>query len=325
MEANLSGVAKRLAADYAAGGSLSVVAKRHGVSRCSVYKAIHQCGIPARDMRTACRRYSLNENAFDVVTEESAYWVGFIMADGHVGQGKQGSPHLSVGLAKKDRAHVVKLRSFLGAGHPIRSSQAPARLWGKYLVPPTASCSLALRSPHIVEVLHHFGVLPRKSFTAKVTGGLENNRHFWRGVIDGDGCIHVVRRQYSDRAGHPVVVYRATLILVGAQDLLRQFVSFVKKRLPKYGGYKCAVRVGRKIYDVAFYSSFAAAVVRLLYSGASVSLDRKAKLAEKVMRCAFLSPNNGWEVRRRVYGDSGRHEEGTPYGCLKRTILPQMV
>ena len=49
----------------------------------------------------APRRYSLNENAFDSATEESAYWIGFLMADGYIVRKKNVAP-CGIGVALAD-------------------------------------------------------------------------------------------------------------------------------------------------------------------------------------------------------------------------------
>lgn len=51
-----------------------------------------------------CNLYKLLEE-----TPETYYWVGFILADGHISNGTR----LRVTLAKKDKDHLVKLQKFL--------------------------------------------------------------------------------------------------------------------------------------------------------------------------------------------------------------------
>ena len=35
----------------------------------------------------------------------------------------------------------------------------------------------------------YYGVVPNKSFTASVSPELQNNKHFWKGMVCGDGGV----------------------------------------------------------------------------------------------------------------------------------------
>ncbi len=81
--------------------------------------------------------------------------------------------------------------------------------------------TLRVTSRHIAEKLSGYGIVPRKSFTARVIG-LENNRHFWRGVFDGDGYFKNKDGRDGDK-----------MILTGNNDLCAQFEEFIKENVPE--------------------------------------------------------------------------------------------
>jgi hypothetical protein len=70
--------------------------------------------------------YTLNESCFDVLTENAAYWIGFLMADGNIHKGRQGSPVVRLTISDKDYGHLIKFRQFLGSTHKIFLSKALA-------------------------------------------------------------------------------------------------------------------------------------------------------------------------------------------------------
>ena len=157
--------------------------------------------------------HTVNEAVFDTITEESAYWLGFLMADGSISTGKTGNPRIALTLAERDREHLVKFRKFLNCSNQILSKIAKVneKVWNQY--------TLRFSSKKIADRLKEFGITERKSLTAKSIG-LEDNKHFWRGVLDGDG--HIKNSDGND--GDSVVV-------VGSQDLMRQFITFIAFRL----------------------------------------------------------------------------------------------
>ena len=122
--------------------------------------------------------------------------------------------------------------------------------------------TLRFSSKQIAEALVKFGVTAKKSLIAKVIG-LENNRHFWRGVMDGDGW-------FGNRNGHD----GDKIVLVGSRDLLYQFKQFIKKSIP---GTVIRIKLDDKYccYRLYVYSNTARMLAKLLYENCLVALDRK--------------------------------------------------
>ncbi len=198
--------------------------------------------------------HSLNESVFDIITEKSAYWIGFIMSDGNIYFGGQGNPRISVKLGEQDYNHLAKFKIFLNCSNPIVRKIERTR--GREFV----ECVLRFSSKKLAHKLIEFGITPRKSLTAKVIG-LENNKHFWRGVLDGDGSI--VNRNGRDAD---------TIVLTSNNDLLCQFKDFIQRNI---SGSPVAIRQHGNINQLHVYSNTARMVAQLLYRGCNVALDRK--------------------------------------------------
>lgn len=146
-------------------------------------------------------KYTLNENAFGMLTEESAYWLGVLMADGSVDH-LRGISRLRLGL--KDTELVEQFRTFLGSNHPIKD-RGDVRL-------------LELSSHELVASVEKYGIVSGKTKIAEAHTSLTSMPSFWRGVIDGDGCTYT-------KNGYPHIV------LVGAEPLMNQYLTFVKTQV----------------------------------------------------------------------------------------------
>jgi len=134
------------------------------------------------------RTKTLHENAFDVLTDESAYWLGILATDGCVTGSEKLIDIIALTLKLDDITHVELLRSFMGSNHKMR-------LWSKpHPTDPSKMqdfCSFKVRSKHMTATLATYGIIPRKTFTLVAKGGVENLRSYWRGVYDGDGTLGI--------------------------------------------------------------------------------------------------------------------------------------
>lgn len=125
------------------------------------------------------RKYSFNENYFNNIdTEEKAYWLGFISADGCVyGKKNTNSKILEIGLALTDINHLEKFRTSINSNHRIIEKKN--------------GCKISIVSRKLYDDLNLLGVTERKSKT--LTSPSEELipetliHHYIRGYFDGDG------------------------------------------------------------------------------------------------------------------------------------------
>lgn len=246
--------------------SCAKIGRQFGVGYQVVVRALRRRGISIRQGSSAIRRCTLNENVFDILTNESAYWLGVLMADGSV---MTHPAILQYGTAEIDATHVWKFRAFLGSSHAV-TVRAP-KLLGTYTTQPFHA--LCIRSVSLVNAVQSFGITPRKSRLARASVSLINNRDFWRGVVDGDGFMGAYR---DKRRPHPV----PCVGLCGSRSLVSQFATFVRANVPH-----CTSRIQRvhSIYKFVAYGKYALTILRILYEGAHTALDRKRGLATQIM------------------------------------------
>lgn len=122
------------------------------------------------------RTHTLNEDFFcGEITEEVAYWLGFLGADGNVYKNS-----IQISLGAKDQSHLCKFMDSIGyVGSPNYRSD-------------NNTYQLRVNSKRMVQSLIRFGIFPNKSLSysppnVELLG--EQARHYWRGMVDGDGWV----------------------------------------------------------------------------------------------------------------------------------------
>ena len=128
-------------------------------------------------------KYDLNDKAFDEVNPESAYWLGFLAADGCVHKKKH---KISIGLQIQDKEHLEKFAKFLSYSGEIKTRNAKA---GDKQYP---IAYLEFNSKYIKNKLSKYGIVPAKSnldidYLSYIPD--EYKLYFIFGYLDGDGCI----------------------------------------------------------------------------------------------------------------------------------------
>lgn len=245
--------AKKIKARYENGESMTQIADDLGVSSSPVKTALDLLDVEIRPNRT----YFFNEHTFDVIdTEEKAYWLGFLYADGH---SDRTSTRLT--LKEKDKPHLVKFRNFVSGDMSISKT-----MYGTW--------QIELNSIHMVERMHSLGVVPYRSQFSLTKAEIpsELTRHFIRGYVDGDGCISNDLR---------VVILGRKDLLVWIVDTLHSQVGANKNRFRKRGNVFEVSWGGRYIFSH---------ITKYLYKNASIFLDRKK---DRVIRQAEWAKKKG--------------------------------
>lgn len=252
---------------YESGTSIGQLAKQSGVNPKAMKRRLQAAGVAFRTRSQARRLYRINEHAFDTITEDSAYWIGFLMADGCITREGKGAMAIKVVLSVTDEGHLRSLLAFLGSNHPIHYAEVV--LDGEE----HHSCFVEIRSKILVGSLMRFGVKPRKSKTAEVHH-LEMNRDFWRGVIDGDGCL------YLDEKQSPF------LKLWGSERLVTQFIEFAVEHATECRSNAC---FNDGVYTFQCGKQISFQLIDVLYRGCKIALPRKKSTADFIIANPDLS------------------------------------
>jgi hypothetical protein len=249
-------------------------------------------------------RRLVNHHAFDVITNDAAYWIGFLFADGSVIQQQKGAPVVQLRLSEVDRAHVENFRQFLGSTHAITTS--PPGNFGGYRS--RASVRFALNSRRLAERLLEMG-----RYEGPIAPELAVSRHFWRGVVDGDGSVYVLKTGYTG------------ISLVGSQRLLDAFLGFLRER--NLSG-RMTVSPHKSIHEVSTAGHLAELIIDELYRNATTALARKVAAAGPIIASVrarrIQAANDADELRQRYEAGATLIELGRHYGVSNVAILYRM-
>lgn len=208
------------------------------------------------------RTYTYNTDFFKQIdTEEKAYWLGFIAADGYLN--KRGNT-LGICLDISDKQHLEKFKTSISYTGQVftRSSQYSK----EHRV--TEKAVIEIYSRELSTDVGKFGLDYQKSKTLSTLTGIpkELMHHFIRGVFDGDGCFF---HQKPKKETHNI---RPGITIVGTHN----FLTFLSDYLPDVP--KSLQLDNRTGGTYTFYLCSTKRYLRFteyIYKEATVYLDRK--------------------------------------------------
>ena len=173
------------------GWSLIRIGKEFNVNYNSLSDRLKKKGIK---IRIGSTKYSVDTSYFSSInTEEQAYWLGFLMADGNVYNGV-----LNITLCEQDKYHLEKFAKCIKTEAPVRIAESYCD--GKFY--PTSRISVC--NKELCNDLVMLGCIPGKTLSLKYPGYLFNDqrtlhKHFIRGYFDGDGSLTYINGNIKTR------------------------------------------------------------------------------------------------------------------------------
>ena len=236
------------------GKTTKEIAKILNISKSAIHRRCKELGINIPNYHNALK---FDNTVFDIInTEEKAYWLGFLYADGNVSSNNN---IVSISLKRDDANHLHKFKAFLKASNAI--SFSTITLKGKQY----NTCRFSVCDKHLKEALISLGCIPRKSLILKFPPLeiFKDNSlvyHFIRGYVDGDGCL-----TYSKQG-------RLELSILGTKDFLEGICCAFPNMFASIHKIK---RLKTNVYKISNCGSRADEVTYKLYSKATIYLDRK--------------------------------------------------
>lgn len=257
--------------DYLSGMTAVEVGRKYGCNWSSCIRALRKSGLSPRSMSECHRKYELDETFFDIIdTEEKAYWLGFITADGSV----KITNCVVITLQVGDSEHLRKFAKSIRSGHPITF---PIRVTDgrEYRFASIRVCSKA-----VVAALARHGVTRGKVHVVQPCKDVPMVlwSHYWRGVFDGDGGLEHRNRCWR-------------VSMCGNPHIVRGFVEYITGM-----GISSRAKIGKNSRSTCYFVRYMGqdlpvSIVKLLYDGAAIFLDRKKRIVETMLSYPAKSLN----------------------------------
>lgn len=215
------------------------------------------------------KKYNYNENYFEKIdTEEKAYWLGFIAADGSI---VNNGSALEISLKQSDRNHLIKFANAIGETDRMVKDRNQKCSNGKYYPTSRISVCSSIMTNHLAK----HGIVQNKGFNLVFPDFLKEEllRHYLRGYFDGDGSIST---NGKNRNGSP----KYALNLIATESFLEDFMTWLnhlgisKVKLQNKNKMKVWNKVG--INQIRIILSY-------LYDNCTIYLDRKYNYARELL------------------------------------------
>lgn len=228
----------------------------------------------SREQYPSGARYDVDLNFFNKIdTEEKAYILGFLCADGHI---DAKSYRITISLQNSDIDILEKIRTAMHSTHPIKTDILRSNPYKKSNNKILKQCSLNINGKNLVTPLIEMGICGKKTYTldGSVCKMIPENlmKHFLRGYFDGDGNI-TWGKHYS--SGNKYIIQ-----VCGNEDFLlntyqKYFPSTCKLYKDLYSKQCFVWKIANKNSVLEF--------LNYIYGDATIYLDRKYKIYKYAM------------------------------------------
>ncbi|WP_040006174.1 hypothetical protein [Fibrisoma limi] len=282
-------VIAKLVSDYLNGKTNRAIQEEYNISPGTMYHYLNKQGVHYKGQP---RKYSVDESYFDEIDCESkAYFLGLLFADGC---NDTLNFSFKISLQQRDGRILDQFKQALKFTGPILSREPQTNktpIQGRCVNGGTQHL-LRIYSSKLSKRLSELGCVRRKSFVITYPEWLPDSLvcHFLRGYTDGDGCLHLNRKQCK-------------FYLIGSGAFI-QSVGLILSR-------KCNVNVKIinhhsqeriKVLSVSGRNQVRR-IVSFLYKDASVYIDRKKHIADAILEPTVINKKRGSERKGTKLSD----------------------
>ena len=253
-------IEQKICADYQTGNySSRELGIKYNLSKTCVLKILERYNIPKKNRRLV--NNNLDTDYFKVIdTEEKAYFLGFIFADGCVS-----NDEFFLDINEKDIEILLAFREQIHSNCKISTRKRSNSMMSR----------IAIKNKEFCSHLAQYGIIDNKT---KRTNHLPKNsiptvfyKDFLRGLIDGDGWV-VKTKENLYKIGF-VTQYYST-----ASDFVEMLNSLLEEK------WENKILTPNNKYAVVNIQkqSIVKQVALVLYKGNKICLSRKFKVAQEI-------------------------------------------
>ena len=235
---------------YISGLSGDKIANLIGCKKHQVYYILKKNSINRRKNSDNSKVFDFNENYFERIdSEDKAYWLGFLMADGCVYSDRN---KISLMLHNDDILHLEKFKESINSNYNIKTYEN--KLGAKF-------SRIIINSEKTKSDLINHGCIPKKSLVLKFPNIEEFLiNHFIRGYFDGDGSLSISKDQFKFRMCGTKEFLEEVLNKIG-------FKNKLLRRWPDRNNNNYDIDIGGNLQVLK--------ICNYLYKDATIFLDRK--------------------------------------------------
>lgn len=282
-------------------GEISIILK---CSKTWIIKILRKNNIPIRSALNCHTKNKYDKNYFNIIdTEEKAYFLGFMYADGH-----NAISGISISLQSQDSYILERFKTSIKHSYPLYNIKFKDSKRQNQV-------KLQITSKSIAQQLHNLGCIAKKSLILKfptVEQVPEHLiQHFIRGYFDGDGCVSftVCNSKFHKNGKRR----QGQVNFCGSHDfifILREFLTTIIKITSTLSKIDKVSRISFGGVKKLFL------IYDFLYKNAEIFLHRKKDVFEKFFKDFCVDLKTGIKTDKTsqyqgVYKDSYIKKDGT--------------
>lgn len=194
------------------------------------------------------------------LNEESAYWLGFIAADGTIRKNRN---QIKIGLSIVDKNHLIKLKNFIKCNNKIQERETKDGY---------GTCELLFSHKQVKNDLSIYGIIPNKTYTNTIS--MKNipqklKPFFLLGYLDGDGSFSL--NEKTKQCSLKIVSY--------GDKILKEFDNLCNNN-----GHLYKYKRGNNVLYSLEFSTTKTMKILSLYDISKVFLDRKKQKFKEIQK-----------------------------------------